>query len=183
MGLRFCVFVVVAMLAACQRTQSAPPAPAPSVTPVPAVAVAPSSPVASVGTPAPGESPDAEDADDDDDDIDKPWGPEFEITADASWYFGFVSREVQFGAKALNGTPPYTYTWEFDDGTPQATGDHTEHRYEKAGHYSPYVVGKDGKGETYRVTFYIVVVTREDYIQKKGPDAPLLQSPAPSPAP
>jgi hypothetical protein len=184
MGFRFGVLVVVAMIiGGCQRAPSTPSAPAPSVTPI--VAAASSPPIASVEAPSPGVSP-AEAADDDDDneDMDKPWGKEFEIDADASWYYGFAPMSVAFGARALNGTPPFTFTWEFADGTPQATGEHTQHRYEQVGRFSPYVEGKDAKGETYRVSFIIVVVSREEYEQKKGPDAPALQpSPAPSPKP
>ena len=41
----------------------------------------------------------------------------------------------------------------FADGSPQATGESAEHRYEKVGRYTPSVTGKDGKGETYMVSF------------------------------
>jgi hypothetical protein len=188
MGLRFWVFVVVAVATGgCQRTQSAPSAPAPSVTPIHAVAApaVPDAPVANVAAPSPAISPAAGTADDDDnEDMDKPWGEEFEIDADANWYFGFAPMNVTFGARPLNGVPPFTYTWDFADGSPTATGDHVEHRYEKLGRYSPFVEGKDGKGETYRVSFLIVVVSREDYAQTKGENAAALkQFPAASPTP
>jgi hypothetical protein len=183
MGLRLCLFAIIAMIAACERTQSPPalPSPAPSLTP--AVSNAPS---ASVGAaPSPALSPDADEAsDDDDDDIDKPWGPEFEIDADANWYFGFTPMHVVFTAKPLNGSPPFTYTWEFADGSPKATGERIEHTYEKVGQYSPFVTGTDGKGEHYTVTFLVTIVTKEEYALAKGIDpTQLKQIPPPSPQP
>lgn len=184
MGRRLCLLVVIVLIAACERNPPAPPAvPSPAPTLKPA---APSTPSARLGeSPAPAVSPQADDAsDDDDDDIDKPWGSEFEIDADANWYFGFAPMNVSFTAHALNGSPPYSYTWDFADGSPTTTGDHAEHVYEKVGRYASFVVGTDANGEHYQINFLIIVVTKEEYATTKGIDPQeLRQLPLPSPTP
>ena len=177
---------VLAALTACQRNEAR--APVPAVSPTPAIVIAPS-PVAMVastsGVPQPAASPTeaAENADDEVDDIDKPWGPEFEIDADANWYYGYPPMDVSFVAKALNGTPPFTYVWNFGDGSPTTTGPTAVHRYEKLGRYAPFVVGTAGNGERSRVDFVVLVVAPEVYAQRKGKDVSQLRTPSASPTP
>ncbi len=185
MGLRILLVVAIgAAMAACQRSESPPasvPTPHATVLPSPRAAE-PTSTTAVAPSPAP--SADAED-DDDEDDIDKPWGTEFEIDADADRYFSYAPVTIMFGARPLNGTPPFTYAWDMGDGSPPLTGKVVAHTYDKPGTYRPYVVGKDGKGETYRVSFLVVIVSREDYVARKGIDPATLpvQSPIPTTTP
>jgi len=173
--------VVLLLLFACQREQqpASPPSPSPRALP-PAIAASPA-----VGTspaprvPSPGISPQAADDDDEDDDIDKPWGPEFEIDGDASWYFGWAPMVINFTVHPLNGSPPFTYTWDFADGSPPETGEMVVHRYETPGAYSASVTGKDGNGETYRTEFFIRVVTPEEYAERKRVDLKALPTSTP----
>lgn len=175
---------IIVLLAACEK----PPVTAPSPTPAgPSGApAAKSTPLAST-SPSPAGSPAAEaddDADDDDDDdMAKPWGPEFEIDADANWYFGWVPMVVSFTTKPLNGSPPFTYTWHFDDGSPDETGETAQHVYTEPRTYNPSVTGKDGNGETYMASFFIRVVTREEYGERKGIDPAALPTAVPSMSP
>lgn len=173
---------IVAMLAACQceKSPATPPSPtstAPAGTPIATSTIAAMSP-------APGASPAAEqDEDDDDDDMKKPWSAEFEIDGDANWYFGWAPMLVSFNARPLNGSPPYTYTWAFDDGSSEATGVTAQHLYTKPGTYNAAVTGKDGSGETYTVSFFIRVVSPEEYGETKGIDPALLPTSVPSVSP
>jgi PKD repeat protein len=186
LGWSLLMAAALAFVASCQRNEA--PAPVPAASPTPAIVVAPK-PLVTVartsGSPRPATSPGeaAEDAADDDDDIDKPWGPEFEIDADANWYYGFPPMDVTFTAKALNGAPPFTYVWDFADGSPTATGETTQHQYAKTGRYQAFVIGSDGNGEKSRVDFVILVVTPEEFAQRKGIDVSNLIRTSPMPTP
>jgi hypothetical protein len=172
------------LLAACSRNEA--PAPVPAVSPTPAIVIAPTSVATAVGpagSPRPAGSPGAEEAAEEVDDIDKPWGSEFEIDADANWYYGFPPMDVSFTAKPLNGVPPFTYEWDFGDGSPKAKGEQAEHRYDNKGRYMPFVVGTDGNGEKYRVDFVVLVVTPEEFAQRKGIDVSQLIRPTFRPTP
>jgi PKD repeat protein len=172
------------LLAACQRNE--PPAPVPAVSPTPAIVIAPTpvATVAAAGSPRSVASPGAEDAAaEEEDEIDKPWGPEFEIDADANWYYGFPPMDVSFSAKPLNGVAPFTYEWDFGDGSPKATGVTAQHRYDKLGRYMPFVVGTDRNGEKSRVDLIILVVTAEEYANRKGVDISQLIRPTARPTP
>ncbi|HEY2388135.1 MAG TPA: PKD domain-containing protein [Candidatus Binatia bacterium] len=187
MGSRILLLAALAVLiAACQRDESRP-APAPSAPPKAAAALA-QTPAAVASSASAAAAPKAEpsndaaaDNDDGDDDIDKPWGTDFEIDADANRYFGYPPMVVMFGAKPLNGKPPFTYTWDFGDDSAHVTGEIVNHMYDKIGRYTAYVEGKDGTGETYRVSFIIAVVSPEDFATRKGLDVSTLPSPSPVP--
>lgn len=179
------LLIAMALLAACERSgsspQSNPAAPATTAAPVAALTPALVSASPSVPLASPSATPSA---DDDDDDFDKPSGPDFEIDADADWYFGFAPMVVHFSARPLNGKPPFTYVWNFGDGTPTTTGETTIHNYEKVGRYSPFVVCTDGNGEESRVDFVIVVVTPEQWAERREVDVSRLRPwPSPSPTP
>lgn len=185
MRLRFTLLVMgllTVLAVACQREQQpiASPSPSPPALP-PAAAVSPAA-VATSRVPPPGASPRpaaSNEDDDEDDDIDKPWGAEFEIDADANWYFGYAPMAVMFAARPLNGSPPFTYTWNFADGSPPATGETVTHRYENPGSYTPSVTGKDANNETYTVSFYVRVVTPAEYAEGKQIDPNTLPTSTP----
>jgi hypothetical protein len=171
--------IALAMLAACEHSGS--PTPVPSA--VATISIVPTAVVAAAATaPSPGASarPLPASDDDDDDDFDKPSGPDFEIDADADWYFGFNPMTVHFTAHALNGTPPFKFVWNFGDASSEATGDSAVHFYDKVGRYNAFVVGTAANGETDRVDLIIGVVTPEEYAERKGLDVSQLR-PVPSP--
>jgi len=169
-----------AILSACTRAEEPAPSQAP---PSPAAVAAPTEPGAA--SPAAAPEPEDEDEDeDDDDDFDEPLDTDFEIDASASRYFGWVPMTVAFGARALNGTPPFTYTWDFGDGSPPATGETATHTYTKLGSISAFATGQDASGEKSRVQLVIFTVTPEEYSQRKNvPLERLLASPAPAASP
>ncbi|MBI3767337.1 MAG: PKD domain-containing protein [Deltaproteobacteria bacterium] len=171
MAIGYWFAIGVAVLAGCHRSESPGSGARPSPSPVPTIEV-------SSRQAAP---PAADDAANDNDD-DKPMGPEFEIDADANWYLGFPPMTVTFTAKALNGAPPFTYTWHFADGSPDGTGEWIEHTYVELGAYQPFVEGKDANGELSQVSFFVRVVTLEDWARIKEVDPALLRA-TPSPTP
>jgi hypothetical protein len=189
MGSRTLLVAALAILiAACQRDESRP-APGPSAPPKATPAAQPAQ--ASAASTAPAASPpkaaesgdeaDNDSSANDNEDIDKPWGTEFEIDADANRYFGYPPMLVMFAAKPLNGKPPFTYTWDFGDGGSHVTGEVVNHVYDKIGRYTAFVEGKDGNGETYRVSFIIAVVSAQDFASRKGLDVSTLPSLSPVP--
>ena len=113
-------------------------------------------------------------------------GPEFEIDADATSYYMPVPNTVSFKAKALNGSPPITFTWNFGDGTPEATGETPKHTYTKLGRFDAIVTGKDASGAISRVTLAVMVVEPETFVNRLQLDPKLLQNwrtPAPDATP
>jgi PKD repeat protein len=115
---------------------------------------------------------------------DEPQDAEFEIDADATSYFMPVGNVVTFKAKALNGTPPFTFTWNFGDGSESATGELVKHTYNKLGRLDAIVTGTDASGASSLVQLGLLVVTPEDWAKKLGLDAKVLENyPSPSPDP
>ena len=173
--------LLFAALAACQRAETpsaAAPSPARTSAAAPSV-VAP--PPAVPEGPAPQPSPLATAADDESDDDNVPMGPEYEIDADADRYFTYPLATVMFDARPLNGEPPFTYTWDFADGSPQESGPRVEHRFDNIGNYHVLVKSKDKSGEMSHVELIIDVVSREDWARVKGVDPATLPSPVPTP--
>ncbi|MBN2517392.1 MAG: PKD domain-containing protein, partial [Candidatus Altiarchaeota archaeon] len=62
---------------------------------------------------------------------------------------------VSFTASASGGTPPYSYSWDFDDGT-ASIQQNPAHTY-PAGNYTAVLVITDGDGETITKTASIAV--------------------------
>src|SRR5207237_9101391 len=110
-----------------------------------------------------------EEADAEDDD-NLPMGTDFEIDANASRYLAYPPVTVQFDARPLNGEPPFTYTWDFADGSPPAAGPRAEHRFENLGNYHVIVKATDKSGQLSHVELIIDIVSREDWARVKGLD-------------
>lgn len=166
----------MSILAGCSRDAETPPPPAATVatataaapaivvTPVraapasPSPASSPQAPVAGVPAPEPEnfEWNLAEEAD----------GDEFEIDADATSYYMPAPNIVTFKAKALNGTPPYTFTWDFGDGSPPTTGELIQHTFTEVGRRDVWVVGKDATGATSAVQLGLLVTTVEEFVER-----------------
>jgi len=110
---------------------------------------------------------------------------DFEIDADATSYFMPLLNTVTFKAKALNGTPPFTFTWNFGDGSPEGNGALVKHTYTTLGTFDARVTGSDASGSTSVVTLRLLVTTPEGFVTQLRLDPALvetLSSPSPSPA-
>lgn len=129
-------------------------------------------PIARRGTPSPEEmwafvegelATEAEDAD-------------FAIDAVASSFYGPVPNTVYFLARALNGTPPYTFTWTSTDGSPTVEGDRFVRTYENVGSWDVFVVGRDASGASARIQLGMKMVSPEEYVAAMHLDPKLLEN-------
>ena len=107
---------------------------------------------------------------------DEPSGTDFEIDADATSYYMPVPNTVSYKAKALNGTAPYTFTWNFGDGSPETTGETARHTYSELGRYDTVVIGKDANGSSSRVVLAILVVEPKTFVDRLQLDPKLLEN-------
>ena len=61
---------------------------------------------------------------------------------------GAPPLSVKFTASIEEGTPPFTYKWEFGDGSPPSTEASPTHVYQKVGDYTATLAVRDSKGHT-----------------------------------
>src|SRR5207249_4414639 len=59
---------------------------------------------------------------------------------------GIVGTSISFSAAASGGTSPYSFSWNFGDGTSLAKGSTASHKYAIAGAYTVRVNATDAKG-------------------------------------
>lgn len=158
--------------AACSRGEAPPPVASPVATLTPNAAAA--SPTDAAAADDDFEWNLAEEAADTD----------FEIDADATSYFMPLLNTVTFKAKALNGTPPFTFIWNFGDGSPEGNGALVKHTYTALGIFDARATGRDASGATSVVTLRLLVTTPEEFAtQMHLDDEPLETLPSASPSP
>lgn len=97
-------------------------------------------------------------------------GTDFEIDAGTTAFYMPRGNIVTFKAKALNGTPPFTFTWDFGDGSPSGTGEMIKHRYDKTGNIEVTVRAKDASGATAFMQLGILVHHPVDYAYRMQAD-------------
>jgi hypothetical protein len=100
---------------------------------------------------------------------------EFEIDASATTFYMPIGRVVTFKAKALNGTPPFAFTWDFKDGSPPGSGEMIKHAFQKLGHLDVTVTGKDASGATALMTLGVLVATPVDYARRHQMDPKVIE--------
>ena len=163
---------------ACSRSGDEVAAPSPSAVPkAPSLTAADAAPSPTIGTPEPSPSADVAEEDDDFDGADE---GQFQCAVHVSQYFGPIPMTVEIHARARNGTPPYTFTWDFGDGTPSATGESVTHTYSTLGRIDTFMHGRDAAGETYTIQIILFVTTPEEYARQKDLPTPTPATPAPS---
>lgn len=69
-------------------------------------------------------------------------------TAQASPTAGAAPLSVSFTGSALGGTPPYTWDWDFGDGSGHSSSQNPVHTYTAQGVYHPVLKVKDTSGQT-----------------------------------
>jgi outer membrane protein OmpA-like peptidoglycan-associated protein/opacity protein-like surface antigen len=84
--------------------------------------------------------------------------PPLAVTASANPPSGDTPLTVQFQAQPTGGCPPFTYAWDFGDGTKSAE-QNPSHTYTTAGHVAPSLTVTDGKGVTAKQATAPVVAT------------------------
>jgi PKD repeat protein len=75
-------------------------------------------------------------------------GPPLAIAPTALPTSGILPLPVAFAANASGGTPPYTYVWNWDDGSPNSTDPSPTHTYLAAGTFTPLLTVQDSVGHT-----------------------------------
>lgn len=71
------------------------------------------------------------------------------LTCDAGGpYTGQVGNAVQFAGNAAGGTAPYTFDWDFGDGSPHGSGQNPTHVYASAGTYTATLIVTDAAAHT-----------------------------------
>jgi len=178
-------FLVLA-LAACSRSEpTSPPAPTRSAAvgaTAPASAVSPR-----LSSPTPAASPIAGQTaeDEDEDEPEKPLSTDFEIDANASSYSSYVPKTVALSVRPLNGKAPYSYVWNFGDGSIPVAGDYVVHTFTKPGNINVFVTSRDANGETATQQLLMFMVSREDWARRRGLEPASLPSETPwsSPTP
>jgi PKD repeat protein len=88
---------------------------------------------------------------------------DFEIDADATSFFMPQGNVVTYKAKALNGTPPFTFEWDFGDGSPKQKGEMVKHIFTALGSHDVLCVGRDASGADYTVTLTAMIITQSDW--------------------
>lgn len=73
-------------------------------------------------------------------------GPPLAIAPTAAPTFGVVPLPVAFAANATDGTPPYTYDWDYGDGTAHGATASPTHTYAGVGSYTPTLTVVDNQG-------------------------------------
>jgi hypothetical protein len=95
-------------------------------------------------------------------------GTEFEIDAATTAFFMPLGNVAGFKAKALNGTPPFTFTWTFGDGSPPKTGEIVKHQFtKKTGLLDVTATGQDASGATSVMTLKVQVVWPPEYARRQ----------------
>ena len=74
---------------------------------------------------------------------------------------GAIPLTAHFRAVPAGGSPPYTFTWDFGDGSESASGETTAHTYLEAGEYHVSVEANDAYGRSATGSFTPIVATTE----------------------
>jgi len=81
----------------------------------------------------------------------------FSVTVTATPTSGTVPLNVTFGATAGGGTGPYSYSWNFGDGSLVSTAQSPVHQYNATGNFTATVTAKEANGTTTTGTVKISV--------------------------
>jgi len=81
--------------------------------------------------------------------------------------FAYVDDSVHFSGYVTGGSDPYTYTWDFGDGSSLENGKNVSHVYEISGNYLITLSVSDGKGNIDSVSHELMVnmVKPEGYVE------------------
>ena len=87
-------------------------------------------------------------------------------------YEGVVNETLEFNGYAIRGTPPYTWHWDFGDGS-VSDEQNPKHVYKKAGNYTITLSVTDTNENTYTYTTYALIKNVEvncfgPYVSKPG---------------
>jgi PKD repeat protein len=140
----FLMAIAALLVAACSKTPEQPAAKA-TATPA-AAAIAPSpaapGPAGQAQAPAPAE--------------------ELYVDLEGDPDEGPPPLAVKWTSTVEDGTPPYTYKWDFGDGSAPASDANPTHKYEKEGEFTATLTVTDSKGLTGSEEYDILVEKEEE---------------------
>lgn len=84
--------------------------------------------------------------------------PIYDITIIAYPAAGYAPHTVQFDAIVRGGAPPYSYMWDFGDGTPPSSEAKPTHTYSQTGIYTVKLTVTDSLGLAAETTTKITVL-------------------------
>jgi PKD repeat protein len=89
---------------------------------------------------------------------------------------GIAPATFEFGADVVGGTGPYTYSWNFGDGSVEVDDDDVAHTFEEAGTYSVGLTVTDSSGQSASDSVEITVdepaTTEEEGVEEEEEEQP-----------
>jgi PKD repeat protein len=85
-----------------------------------------------------------------------------EIISSGTIIDGVAPATYEFEANVIGGTEPYTYSWNFGDGSEESNEETVEHTFEEAGTYNVALTITDAEGRTASDTITITVIAGEE---------------------
>ncbi len=81
------------------------------------------------------------------------------VTSDFTWSpkFVIVGSRINFTASPTGGSPPYNFSWNFADGSTNATGNPVSHTYQANGIYNVTLAVKDSTSSTTMASHSVTV--------------------------
>src|SRR5215213_2027224 len=113
------------------------------------------------GEEPPGEEPPGEEPPGEEPPGEEPPGEEFTVEIISSGTEAVAPATFEFEANAIGGTEPYTYSWDFGDGSERSNEETVEHTFEEAGMYDVALTITDAEGRTASDTIAITITGEE----------------------
>jgi hypothetical protein len=123
--------------------------------------LAPPRPDEPPGEEPPGEEPPGEEPPGEEPPGEEPPGEEFTVEIISSGTEGVAPATFEFEANAIGGTEPYTFSWNFGDGSEESNEETVEHTFEEAGMYDIALTITDAEGRTASDTIAITITGEE----------------------
>src|SRR5215208_218158 len=119
------------------------------------------------GEEPPGEEPPGEEPPGEEPPGEEPPGEDFTVEiidiSDPVIIEGVAPATYEFEANVIGGTEPYSYSWDFGDGSSEESNEETvEHTFEEAGTYNVALTVTDAEGRTASDTLEITVIAGEE---------------------
>jgi PKD repeat protein len=106
-----------------------------------------------------------------------PTGESFTVDITSSDTEGVAPATFQFEANVIDGTEPYTYRWNFGDGSEESNDKTVEHTFDEAGEYTVRLIVTDSDGRTATDSIVVTVTTEEPPTEEPPTEEPPTEEP------